>query len=137
MSPTSSWLYISKRKELTLGEVALVHECWDDMRTLQIASVRIPVKIPSFYSSFVIGNNSLVVILSKHIRRDGTGEVASELVLVRSILDIDHPLSMCIASVALMGWPKVNLVLVKWVCDLVREDTGRQARDYLVHVADM
>lgn len=35
---------------------------------------------------------------------------------------------MGVAKIALMGWSGVNFGLIQGVCDLVRENTGRQTR---------
>jgi hypothetical protein len=47
------------------------------------------------------------------------------------VLDINHPLRMRVAKVALMRGPGVDLVLIQGVLDLIREDTRRKARDDL------
>ena len=45
------------------------------------------------------------------------------------VCNIDHPLCVRIAKVTLVWQAKVDLGLVERVGDLIREDTGGQARD--------
>jgi len=48
------------------------------------------------------------------------------------VLDIYHPLRMCISKVTRMWWSKVNFFLCEWVFDLVWEHTSRKTRyDFL------
>ena len=88
-------------------------------------------------------------MFSEDVRRDRGREVVPELILVGTcgvsefdrvagcpphlpILDIHHPLCMCITEVTLVRQPEVDLGLVQRVCDLVWEDACRQARhDFL------
>jgi hypothetical protein len=87
------------------------------------------------------GTNTVqVVIWSKHIGWNGRGEVAPEFVAVSAVIiplqrriradillcgppvsDIDHPLCVRVSVVALVGWSKMDLGLVKRVLDLIWE----------------
>ena len=86
---------------------------------------------------------SQVIVPSEDVRRDRGCEVVPELILVSTcdadsaeqdrcvhrlhlpILDIHHPLRVCIAEIALVGQPKVDLGLVQGICDFIWKDACR------------
>ena len=72
----------------TLGKVAFVDECWDDMGALKIAGYSI--------SPAVIrrtARRSQVIVGTENVRRYGRSKVASKLFLVRAIVQSGRALS--------------------------------------------
>lgn len=96
---------------------------------------------PSAWDRGSEGVNVQIIMRPENVRRDGRGEVAPELVFVRTttalvtpststtkektqlVRNIYHPLRMRVPKVTLMRQPKVNLRLIKRVFDLVGVDT--------------
>jgi len=46
------------------------------------------------------------------------------------ISDVDHPFSVRVSKVALVGWPEMDLGLVKRIRDGIWVNTRRQTRDH-------
>jgi hypothetical protein len=86
----------------TLSQVALVGQTRQDMRILKI----------------------VVIVGSENIGRDDGSEVASVLLIVCLVLDINHTLSVSITEVGLVRRTVVDHGFVNGVASLVREDAG-------------
>jgi hypothetical protein len=46
------------------------------------------------------------------------------------VSDVDHPFSVGVSEVALVGWSEMDLGLVKRIRDAIWENTRRQTRDH-------
>ena len=95
------------RNTNTFGNDTLVDEARDDMRSLKIKVVMGPI----------------------HIRRDHRCKIASVLVLVALVHDINHALGISVSIVGVVRIPIVDHGLINWVRRLVWENTGRETRD--------
>jgi len=73
-----------------------------------------------------------VIVGSKDIGGDDRGEVASVLLVVSAVHDIDHALGVRVTVVGVVRRTLMNHGLVNGVRGLVRENAGRQARNDLL-----
>jgi len=77
--------------------------------------------------------SALIVVGSVNIRRNRSCKIAAELLLVRAIGDIDEPLGVGVAQVAVVRRAEVDLVLAEGRRDAIWEDAGGEARDDLLY----
>lgn len=82
-----------------------MNETWDDVAVVQVE----------------------VVVLAKNVGWNHSGEVATMLRLVHSVLHVHHPFSVGVSLVGEVGWPVVNHRLVDGERRLVWEDARREA----------
>jgi len=88
----------------TLSQVALVGQTRQDVRILKI----------------------VVIVGTVNVGRDDGGKVASVLLVVCLVLDINHTLSVSITEVGLVRRTVVNHGFVDGIASLVRENASRK-----------
>lgn len=124
-----------------------MHEGGNDMCAFKVAGRSV-----IYVGTYTERKALQVVVRPEDVRRYCRGEVAAELVFVRTgppishtfmstsirintqlVRNIYHPLRMRVPKVTFMRQSKMDLGLVERILDFVGEDTCREARDDLLH----